>query len=210
MRCKPTGFHPALSWYRNHFTPQFNRQGGKITLCGHAVLDLAPTASLQLSSELVIGGNLRRGSRAETFLKLHDNGVFRVKQRFQLFFGASVEVTKNACLTVGKGYLNTGSSIMCTQSITLGNGVFVARNVYITDSDHHALLDTEGNPRNLPAPVRIGDHVWIGYGAVILKGVSIGDGAVIAAGSVVTRDIPARCLAAGVPARVIRENVIWN
>ena len=210
MSHRPTGFHPVISWYRNHFTSQIQRQGGKITLCGHAILDLAPTASIQLSSELVIGGNLRSGSQAETFLKLRENGSFQVKQRFQLFFGASIEITENACLTVGKGYLNTGSSIMCTQSITLGNGVFVARNVYITDSDHHALLNVEGNLCNPPSPVRIGNQVWIGYGAIILKGVSIGDGAVIAAGSVVTGNIPERCIAAGVPALIIREKVSWN
>ena len=58
-------------------------------------------------------------------------------------------------------------------------------------------------------PVVIGNHVWIAAGAMILKGVTIGDGAVIAAGAVVTKDVPAYCLAAGVPARVIRENVLW-
>ena len=50
----------------------------------------------------------------------------------------------------------------------------------------------------------------IGFGAVILKGVTIGDGAVIAAGAVVTQDVPSRCLAAGVPARVVREDITWK
>lgn len=59
-------------------------------------------------------------------------------------------------------------------------------------------------------PVCIGNHVWIGQRAMILKGVSIGDGAIIAAGAVVTRDVPAGCLAAGVPAKVIRKNVEWK
>lgn len=59
-------------------------------------------------------------------------------------------------------------------------------------------------------PVEIGNNVWIGVGATILKGVTIGDGAIIAAGSVVTKDIPARCLAAGVPAKVIKTDVEWE
>ena len=60
------------------------------------------------------------------------------------------------------------------------------------------------------APIVIGDHVWIGTNAIVLKGVTIGDGAVIAAGAVVTRDVPAHSLAAGVPARVIRSDVHWE
>ena len=56
-----------------------------------------------------------------------------------------------------------------------------------------------------PAPIRIGSRVWIGAGVVITKGVTIGDNSIVAAGAVVTRDIPANVIAAGVPAKVIRE-----
>ena len=60
------------------------------------------------------------------------------------------------------------------------------------------------------APVTIGDRVWIGCRATVLKGVTIGDGAVVAACSVVTRDVPPRALVAGNPARVVREDVTWE
>ena len=59
-------------------------------------------------------------------------------------------------------------------------------------------------------PIEIGDHVWIGLRAIILKGVKIGNGSVIAAGAVVTRDVPPYSLVAGVPARVIKENIYWE
>ena len=59
-------------------------------------------------------------------------------------------------------------------------------------------------------PIVIGNHVWIGARAIILKGVIIGDGAIIAAGAVVTHDVPAYTLAGGVPAKVIREGVEWK
>lgn len=128
----------------------------------------------------------------------------------KVFFGGSIEVFDNGVLTLGNGYINTGGSIACAKSITLGNGVFIGRNTYITDSDHHRIVDSRNEVINEPQAVNIGDHVLIGFGAVILKGVTIGSGAVIAAGAVVTHDIPAGCMAAGVPAKVIRKDVIWK
>jgi acetyltransferase-like isoleucine patch superfamily enzyme len=76
----------------------------------------------------------------------------------------------------------------------------------IRDSDNHLL---DGRDRR-SAPIRIGDHVWIGLRATILKGVTIGDGAVVAAGALVIHDVPPGALVGGVPARVIRENVTWQ
>ncbi|MDX2046776.1 MAG: DapH/DapD/GlmU-related protein [Chitinophagaceae bacterium] len=59
-------------------------------------------------------------------------------------------------------------------------------------------------------PVIIGDHVWIGTGAIILKGVHIGNGSVITAGAVVTKDVPPGCLAGGVPAKVLQKDITWE
>jgi acetyltransferase-like isoleucine patch superfamily enzyme len=79
--------------------------------------------------------------------------------------------------------------------------------VSIRDHDHR--FDDPNIPivdqGYVTSPIRIGRDCWIGCNAVILKGVSIGDGAVIAAGAVVTKDVPPRCLAGGVPARIIRS-----
>ena len=58
--------------------------------------------------------------------------------------------------------------------------------------------------------MKIGNKVWIATNALILPGVSIGDGAIVAAGAVVTKDVPAKCMVAGVPARVIKSNVEWK
>lgn len=179
-------------------------------MCGGAVCDLAPAGQLILKKDLIMGANLRRTSHAETCLKIHGNGIVTVSGRFQAFFASSIEVFEKGHLILGNGYLNTGACISCAKQITLGDGVFIARNVYITDSDHHQILDEQGRTLNEPRAVQIGDHVWIGVGAVVLKGVSIGNGAVIGAGSVVTHDVPANCLAVGVPARVIREGVCWK
>ena len=75
----------------------------------------------------------------------------------------------------------------------------------IRDDDEHEM---EGRVRT--APIDIADNVWVGGRAIILKGVAIGDGAIVASGAVVTKNVPPRTLVAGVPARVIRENVSWK
>lgn len=75
----------------------------------------------------------------------------------------------------------------------------------ITDSDYHPI-----NGQDPDAPVTIGEHVWIGSRSIVMKGVTIGDGAIVAAGSVVTKDVPAGALVAGVPAQVVRDGVSWR
>jgi acetyltransferase-like isoleucine patch superfamily enzyme len=73
------------------------------------------------------------------------------------------------------------------------------------DTNHHHIA---GSPTT--APTLIGAHVWIGARALVLRGVTIGDGAVVAAGAVVTTDVPSGALVGGNPARVIREHVAWS
>ena len=95
--------------------------------------------------------------------------------------------------------------ITCREEVTIGDGTYVAWDVSITDTDYHRC---DGGMRD--APVHIGAGVWIGARTLVLKGITVGNGAVIAAGSVVTADVPAGALVAGVPARVVREAVSWE
>jgi len=122
--------------------------------------------------------------------------------------GSSIHIFDNATLTIGKGtILNDNSAIKCYSNICMGDEVYISDNVEIRDSDNHQVL-REGYVST--APIYIGNHVWIGLRSIILKGVTIGDGAIIAAGSVVTKDIPAHCLAGGVPAKIIKTDVSWK
>jgi len=204
------GYRPFRTWFVNNKIHKVVTGTGKILCCGNAVCDVADSSIINLKQDLIIGSNLRKGSCAESYLKVKENGKLNINGRFQVFFGGSIEIFPNAELTLGKGYINTGGAIACAKSITIGDGVFIGRNTYITDSDHHCILDEDGKILNEAKPVTIGNHVLIGFGAVVLKGVSIGDGAVIAAGSVVTKDVPPGCVVAGVPARVVKEGVIWK
>lgn len=104
-------------------------------------------------------------------------------------------------------FINRDVMIVALDSIEIGSGSRVAERVSIRDHDHS--FSEAGRPIReqgyVTAPIRIGKECWIGCNAVILKGVTIGDGSVIGAGAVVTRDVPARSLALGVPARVVRD-----
>ena len=115
-----------------------------------------------------------------------------------------------AAIEIGEGAQLSGTSVTArSQRISIGRQVLLAPNCVIVDSDFHALWPPEARATEpgleRDAPVSIGDYVWIGMNCLILKGVSIGEGAMIGAGSVVTRDVPPFCLAVGAPARVLRR-----
>jgi acetyltransferase-like isoleucine patch superfamily enzyme len=116
---------------------------------------------------------------------------------------AEIGTMEGATLKLGSGvYLNQGASVVASRAITIGDRVRIGDGAAIHDSDYHAV--SADRPVRV-APITIEEDVWIGRGALVMPGVRIGAGSVIAAGAVVTRSIPARTLAAGVPARVIRE-----
>jgi acetyltransferase-like isoleucine patch superfamily enzyme len=103
--------------------------------------------------------------------------------------------------------IGRGSHIVAHYSLVIGDDVFTGPYVYITDQNH-GYADPEvpiGRQMPLNAAVRIGSGSWIGAGAVVLPGADIGRNVVIAAGSVVRGTVPDRCVAAGVPARVVRS-----
>jgi len=118
----------------------------------------------------------------------------------------------NPSISIGDGcWLGQYAHITCINNIRIGNNVLTGRNVTITDNSHG---DTDLQTLRIPpikrrlvskGPVLIGNDVWIGDKVTILPGVSIGDGAIIAANSVVTKDVPAYCVAAGNPARIIKQ-----
>jgi acetyltransferase-like isoleucine patch superfamily enzyme len=100
-------------------------------------------------------------------------------------------------------FINYGCSIAARSSIKIGSRCHLGHYTFIMDNDQHDVVRHSELPPS--APVVIEDNVWIGSKAVILPGVRIGRQAVIGAGSIVTNDIPPRCVAAGNPARVLRS-----
>jgi acetyltransferase-like isoleucine patch superfamily enzyme len=145
-------------------------------------------------------------------LVILENGQLKVKGIFSIYSGAKIFVSSNATLILGSGFINHFLNLSCYQRIEIGHDVCISENVSIRDSDNHNILSCKGvaAKSHKTLPIKIGNHVWIGMNVTILKGVTIGDGAVIAAGSVVNKDVPARCLAGGVPAKILKEDVEWG
>lgn len=115
--------------------------------------------------------------------------------------------SQSAGIKIGDNvWMNNSLTIICNNStVSIGDNSLVGYNVEILDSDFHGIAPTERKTKHFQGqPVTIRDNVWIGSNAKILKGVTIGSNAVIGNGAVVTSDIPADTIAAGVPARVIR------
>ncbi len=97
---------------------------------------------------------------------------------------------ENGILSIGsKCFFNSQVDITCTEHITIGDGCQFGQNVVIVDHDHN--IRNEGDGPLISSPITIGNNVWVGADCVILRGVTIGDNAVIAAGSVIHDDIPA-------------------
>lgn len=107
-------------------------------------------------------------------------------------------------LRIGKRvFINSGCKFQDQGGITIGDDVLIGHNCVIATLNH--AMDPDRRADMIPAPVKIEDKVWIGANATVLQGVTIGEGAVIAAGAVVNRNIPARTVAGGVPARILKS-----
>jgi acetyltransferase-like isoleucine patch superfamily enzyme len=123
--------------------------------------------------------------------------------RVDCFFAAAkLHTGKKGLLELGSHvYVNSGAHISATQHIQVGDHTKFAEDSYVCDTNFHA---TSPDAPARTAPIRIGRNVWIGRRAIIMPGVTIGDHAIIAAAAVVTKDVPPRSIAAGVPARIVK------
>ncbi len=139
--------------------------------------------------------------------RIFNDGGEIVVENCQFYQGVRLEVGKNALLRIGNGtYLNRNTVVVVQEKVEIGKDCRIAWDVVIMDSDLHPI---EG--RTLEnKPVIIEDNVWIGCRCIILKGVRIGKGAIIAAGSVVTKSVPSGAIAAGVPARILANRPTQN
>lgn len=163
---------------------------------------VASIAGIEYGSGLSINGRMLIDRFKYSTIKIGDNCVFNSHSLFnprgikRCIIHTASDFAK---IEIGNNCGFSGISIVCWHSVKIGNNVMIGADTCIGDTDDHPeRLGTE------TAPVEIKDNVFIGMHCLILKGVTIGENSVIGAGSVVTKDIPANCVAAGVPCKVIR------
>ena len=154
-------------------------------------------------------------------LRSRKSNAIVIGKHVSCYAGCSFAVGENGRCTIGDFTLLNGALIMVEEKIDMGSHCLISWNVGIADSDFHPLEPTQrlidaqalapffkdrpARPKLKTAPVRIADNVWIGMNAVILKGVTIGENSVIAAGSVVTKSVPPNVVVAGNPAVVVKK-----
>jgi maltose O-acetyltransferase len=158
------------------------RNARRLTRFYNATTEVEPDRRREILTELI--GQL--GDRCE------------IEPPFRCDYGSLIRL--------GDGfYANFGCVILDCNHVTIGSNVKFGPGVHIYAATHPVDPIVRASGRELGIPVTIGDGVWVGGGTIILPGVTIGEGSTIAAGSVVSKSIPPRVVAAGVPCRVVRS-----
>ena len=123
---------------------------------------------------------------------------FVIEPSFWCDYGYNIALGENF-------YANHNLVILDAAPVTFGDNVFIAPNCCFTTAGHPLEVELRNKGLEYARPITVGNNVWIGAGVTVLPGVTIGDNVTIGAGSLVNRDIPAGCVAVGVPCRVIRQ-----
>lgn len=168
------------------------RRRGKGFLSLHPTVNPGVPLRLALRGPVSVGKGVSFGDKGAPMI---GDGAITLQTR-----------TAQAQIVIGENCaFSNNVTIVSTLSVELGASCLIGDMVTVFDSDFHGIAPAERRSAGKSAAVRIGSNVWLGSRVMVLKGVTIGDNSIVAAGSVVVRDIPADSIAAGVPAQVIRK-----
>jgi acetyltransferase-like isoleucine patch superfamily enzyme len=204
-----SSFNSSLQIIKYNFLCKNIKSCGKLWFLPlrHCIIQIDKTAGIYLHSRLILGQKQVKNSRLETRILMESHTTLHVKGDFTVYCNSYIRVVSGGTLILHEGFMNEGVQITCASRIEIEEGCAIGRDVIIRDYDGHRIIDENYEKAQ---PIHIGKHVWIGNRAIILKGVKIGDGAIIAAGAVVTGNIPPNTVVGGVPAKIIKENVRWE
>jgi acetyltransferase-like isoleucine patch superfamily enzyme len=182
------------------------------------ILRKALNAYRQNSFQMLATCNIASNSAVNFRRVAGKKGVSLIVGKSSIVDGPILYDREGASVSIGDRTFISGSLIVCAEKIEIGNDVLISWGCTIVDHNSHA-IDWASRKNDVVAwaqgkkdwsgvkikPVKINDRVWIGFNSIILKGVTIGEGAIVGAGSVVTKDVPPFTIVAGNPAQIIRE-----
>lgn len=156
--------------------------GNNVRVIGKMIVFREPKSTIQIGNHCIFNSSSRLNFRGINHPCILQTG------------------TPSAKIMMGNHVEMSGASIVSNNSITIGNHVLIGANSSIGDRDGHS-----NRYQSLPKPIIIEDYVWLGMNVTVLKGVTIGEHSIIGANSLVTKDIPANCIAAGNPCKIIKS-----
>lgn len=174
--------------------------------------------SLASSSNIVVekGARLNFGFFTHIFSKrrnskliLEEDASFVLTGKAMIQSGAMIFLGRGKTLKIGRSTFTSNIKILAHDDITIGDNCIFGWECQIFSGDGHPIYQEE-SIINKDVPVVIEDNVWVGSRALILKGVRVGKGSIVAAGAVVTKNVPPNCIVAGNPAKVVKENISWK
>jgi acetyltransferase-like isoleucine patch superfamily enzyme len=172
-------------------------------------LKIGPGSKIQFSPGAFLLMGFLHYTPTPSSMHLGRNATFSVLGTAHIRRGARVFVHDGALFEMGhRSHIGDCATITCFDHIKFGDESTCSWNTNILDTHAHEII-VNGVSRPISQPVIIGDRVLIGSAATVLSGVHIGDGGIVAAGSVVNKDVPAGALVGGNPARVIYDDVEW-
>lgn len=175
----------------NYFSKEVIRiDKSRIIPYKNAIIEIEPQSKVFIKGgDLEIGCDQLRKSKAETRVRIRTGAIWSNSGGCKISYGATIELLPNSLFSNQYFTVNCFSSIIISKQMSFGNDVMIARNVLILDSDFHTIVGTEGNVKNPPKQVVLGDHVWVGANSLILKGSQVGSNSIIAAGTTVRGNI---------------------
>jgi acetyltransferase-like isoleucine patch superfamily enzyme len=192
----------------NYCTKQIRRVNkGYLLPLSDTIIQIDKDAMIVVDGCLRLGEQQVKGARQQTRIWLEEGAELKVDGTFTMYANDYVRVYKQSKLHLHNGFFNEHVQVMAGDIVEIGDECAVGRDVTLRSYDAHTILDDKFK---ICKPIKIGNHVWIGQGASILKGVHIEDGAIVGANAVVTKDVPAHSAVAGNPAKVVKENIIWE
>lgn len=150
-----------------------------------------------------------------SLIKVAGNNNIVVIHKGAFIYGAELWIEDNNCrIEIGdNAYIGHHSHLACTEDgsqLVVGSDGMMSSYVQVRTGDSHSILDLDGNRINPAESVKIGNHVWLGEGSKVLKGVTLGDHVVVSTGAIVTKSFGSNVLLGGIPAKVLKEKITWD